>query len=66
MRHGVWYEGPYTAVYGEGGGKGSVEQWRQAMGIDWTSNRKSIAEAIPPAYSQYIGSNVLSQLKVST
>ncbi len=55
MRHGVWYEGPYFAVYGDGGGKGSVEQWRQAMGIDWTWNRKSIAEAIPPAYTDYIG-----------
>lgn len=55
MRHGVWYEGPYFAVYGEGGGKGTVAQWRGAMGIDWTDARKSIAEAIPPAYTQYIG-----------
>lgn len=55
MRHGVWYEGPYFAVYGEGGGKGTVAQWREAMGIDWTWNRKSIAEAIPPAYTELIG-----------
>lgn len=61
MRHGVWYEGPYFAVYGEGGGKGSVAQWREAMGIDWTWNRKSIAEAIPPAYTEYIGRQFLAQ-----
>jgi DNA (cytosine-5)-methyltransferase 1 len=55
MRHGEWHQGPYFAVYGDGGGKGSVAQWRQAMGIDWTWNRRSIAEAIPPAYSEYVG-----------
>ena len=54
-RHGQWYDGPYVAVYGEGGGKGTVAEWQQAMGIDWTDNRKSIAEAIPPAYTEYIG-----------
>lgn len=55
MRHGEWFEGPYFAVYGEGGGKGTVEQWRAAMGIDWTRERKEIAEAIPPAYTEHIG-----------
>lgn len=61
MRHGVWYEGPYFAVYGCGGGKGTVPQWKQAMGIDWTDDRKSIAEAIPPAYTQWIGERFLAQ-----
>lgn len=54
-RHGEFFPGPYVAVYGDGGGKGSVAQWRTAMGIDWTWNRKSLAEAIPPAYTRYIG-----------
>lgn len=58
MRHGVWYEGPYFAVYGEGGGKGTVAQWQKAMGIDWTDNRKSIAEAIPSAYTRYIANDL--------
>lgn len=62
-RHGEWFDGPYFAVYGEGGGKGTVEQWQQAMRIDWTDNRKSIAEAIPPAYTRYIGEQFLSQVK---
>ena len=65
MRHGKWYEGPYFAVYGDGGGKGSVVQWQQAMGIDWTDNRKSIAEAIPPAYTEYIGAQLINALRES-
>jgi hypothetical protein len=62
-RHGEWFDGPYMAVYGEGGGKGSVAQWQDAMGIDWANNRKSIAEAIPPAYTQWIGERFLEQHK---
>jgi hypothetical protein len=61
MRHGEWFEGPYFAVYGNGGGKGTVAQWQQAMGIDWTNVRKEIAEAIPPAYTRYIGEQFLAQ-----
>ena len=64
-RHGEWYDGPYLAVYGEGGGKGSVTEWQAAMGIDWTDNRKSIAEAIPPAYTQWIGERFLEQRQVA-
>ena len=62
MRHGVWYEGPYVAVYGEGGGKGSVAQWQVAMGMDWTDVRREIAEAIPPAYTRHIGRHLLRGL----
>lgn len=62
-RHGKWYDGPYFAVYGEGGGKGSVAQWQKAMGIDWTNVRVEIAEAIPPAYTVYIGSLIESFLQ---
>jgi len=58
--HGVYYDGPYFAVYGAGGGKGTVAEWQTAMGIDWTDNRKSIAEAIPPAYTEWIGAQFLA------
>lgn len=61
-RHGTYYDGPYFAVYGDGGGKGTVRQWQQAMGIDWTHSRYSIAEAIPPAFSHHIGGQILPQL----
>lgn len=59
MRHGEWFQGPYFAVYGNGGGKGTVPQWQEAMGIHWTNNRKSIAEAIPPAYTDWAGTEFL-------
>ena len=57
--------GPYVAVYGEGGGKGSVPQWQAAMGIDWTSDRRSIAEAIPPAYTEHIGRQLIEYLEAA-
>lgn len=54
--HGQRYDGPYFGVYGHGGGKdGSVADWQQAMGIDWMPVRRELAEAIPPAYTRYIG-----------
>jgi DNA (cytosine-5)-methyltransferase 1 len=61
-RHGVYYDGPYKAVYGDGGGKGSVAEWQQAMGIWWTDERKSIAEAIPPAYTERIGNDLKGKI----
>lgn len=63
MRHGEWFVGPYFAVYGNGGGKGTVPEWQRAMGIGWTSNRKSIAEAIPPSYAEHIGQGLLGHLR---
>lgn len=62
-RHGEWFDGPYFAVYGEGGGKGAVAQWQDAMGMHWTNNRKSIAEAIPPAYTRFIGGQLMALLE---
>jgi site-specific DNA-cytosine methylase len=32
------------------------------MGIHWTSVKKEIAEAIPPAYTEYIGKQLLDAL----
>lgn len=62
-RHGTYYDGPYVAVYGDGGGKGSVAEWQAAMGIDWTADRKAIAEAIPPAYAEHIGGQLLAHIE---
>lgn len=61
-RHGEWFDGPYFAVYGDGGGKGTVAQWQDAMDMHWTSNRKSIAEAIPKAYTRFIGGQIMTRL----
>jgi DNA (cytosine-5)-methyltransferase 1 len=59
MRHGVWYVGPYVQAYGKGGGKPALPALQSGMGIDWTASRHSITEAIPPAYSEYIGKFLL-------
>lgn len=59
-RHGEQVTGPYTGVYGKGGDKGSVAQWQAAMDIDWTHDRKAIAEAIPPAYTDYVAGRLLA------
>jgi DNA (cytosine-5)-methyltransferase 1 len=64
MRHGEWFTGPYFAVYGLGGGKGTVAQWQAAMGIDWTTDRRELAEAIPPRYTEAIGAALLAALDV--
>ncbi|MEU1205471.1 hypothetical protein [Nocardia sp. NPDC005825] len=61
-RHGRRYYGPYVAVYGNGGGKGTVAQWQTAMGIDWTDERTELAEAIPPAYTQHLGRGLIESL----
>lgn len=62
-RHGQYFDGPYVAVYGDGGGKGSVAEWQEAMGIDWTDHRKALAEAIPPAFTEYVGAQLMAHLQ---
>jgi hypothetical protein len=54
-RHGRYFDGPYVAAYGDGGGKATVAEMQTAMGIDWTDVREELTEAIPPAYTAHIG-----------
>lgn len=54
-RHGVNHPGDMVAVYGDGGGKGSLADWQGAMGIDWITDKPTLAEAIPPAFTNYLG-----------
>lgn len=44
-----------------GGGNASVKNKRDAMGIDWMTG-KEMNEAIPPAYTHYIGRHLLAAL----
>lgn len=62
-RHGIYRDGPYLAVHGAGGGKATDTECRTALGIDWTWNRHSLVEAIPPAYTYYIGQHLEPQLR---
>lgn len=58
-RHGEFFEGPYVAVYGKGGGKATVEQARVAMDIDWMTELHDLVECVPPAYTEFIGQQLL-------
>lgn len=57
--------GDYVTVAGHGGnnktGNFSIGAWQEAMGIDWMSTRHDLAEAIPPAYTEYIGRQFLER-----
>lgn len=65
-----WFElvppcshGPVTvSVFGHGGHVyNGVAEWKDVMGIDWM-NRDELAQAIPPAYGEFIGRAALKQL----
>ena len=64
-------------VYGNGGGNagrghlpgvngftGKASERREAMGIDWM-DRYEISQAIPPAYTEHIGKQLIALLKAS-
>lgn len=59
-QHYRWYQSGIVSVYGSGGRKG-CEHWNEAMGINWMT-RKEIVEAIPPAYTEYVGRALLKYL----
>lgn len=41
--------------------KGTAKQWSEAMGISWMT-RKELTQAIPPAYTEYIGKQLIEVL----
>lgn len=61
-RHGRYFDGPYVAAYGNGGGKATVAEMKAAKGIGWTDEHLALREAIPPAYARYIGEHVRTWL----
>lgn len=61
MRHGVYRDGPYVAAYGSGGGKATIAEMQHALQMDWTTEREELTEAIPPAYTEYIGAAFAAQ-----
>ncbi|WP_328621463.1 DNA methylase [Streptomyces sp. NBC_00354] len=63
-RHGRYFDGPYVAAYGSGGGKATVPEMQQAMGIDWTDVREELTEAIPPTFTEWIGHAFLTSASV--
>lgn len=55
--------GGYVAAYGDGGDKATVPEMQHALGIDWTDVREELTEAIPPAYTEFIGEQLLAHLQ---
>lgn len=59
--HGKNYLSGTVPVFGTGGGK-AREHWPKAMGIDWMTDTE-LAEAIPPAYTHFIGAQIMAHLE---
>lgn len=52
-----------VSVFGHGGHiYHGVKDWREAMGIDWMT-RDELAQAIPPAYTKWIGRRLLDVIE---
>ena len=47
---------------GQKSGMGSKAEWEAAMGIDWMT-RHGLSQAIPPAYCNYVGRQILRTLE---
>ncbi len=61
-RHGEYFDGPYVAAYGNGGGKATVAEMQTAKDIDWTVEHLGLREALPPAYTEWLGRRWLDAL----
>ena len=44
--------------------KGSAKDWTAGMGIDWMTAGE-LSQAIPPAYTQWIGEQLLAHLEAA-
>jgi len=50
----------YCSVAGHGGdGVASLKAWQDAMEINWVSDKKVLAQCVPPKYSEFIGRQFL-------
>jgi DNA (cytosine-5)-methyltransferase 1 len=63
------HRGQPVGVYGHGGGgamtrgyKGTRDEYREAMGINWAT-KAEIAQAIPPAYTEHIGGYLMAAVQ---
>ena len=55
----------YSTVVGGGcaGVNIKLETWQEAMGINWAT-KKELTQAIPPAYTEYIGLHLMRHLGI--
>lgn len=50
-------------VTGKGRRSGTSERWAEIMGIDWPMAQHEMSEAIPPAYSEFIGRAAIAHIE---
>lgn len=61
--HPCAHSAQIVSVFGHGGHVyHGVDDWRCVMGIDWM-NRDELSQAIPPAYTEFIGKQLLAHLE---
>lgn len=58
-RSNVYVPGMFMTVYGH---VSPVEKAREVMGIDWPMTQREVTEAIPPAYTRFVGEQLLAAL----
>ena len=56
-RSNVYVPGLFMTVYGH---VSPVSKAREVMGIDWPMTQREVTEAIPPAYTEFIGAQLLA------
>lgn len=62
-RHGKLREGGYYyPIYGTGGSRGTLSEWKSAMDCGWMGTKREVSESIPRAYTKYIGEHLREQL----
>jgi DNA (cytosine-5)-methyltransferase 1 len=61
---GTVRDGTYLTVAGHGGDskRYGLKDMQDAMNIDWTRDKQSIVEAIPPNYTEYVGNEIMRLL----
>jgi DNA (cytosine-5)-methyltransferase 1 len=61
--YGVTGDGPEIRDYARNGRKArSVQHAQEIMGIDWMTTWDDLTDAIPPAYCEYLGGQLLEHL----
>lgn len=63
FHNGSVKNGDYVTVAGHGGDSKDckLSTWREAMGISWM-NKNELTQAIPPAYTEFIGKQLIQYL----
>lgn len=68
--HSGRIHGVYGGLHGKAGAwpgmlPDSIETRRFALGIDWMTNARSLAQAIPPSYTEWIGRQLLAAIEAA-